>query len=154
MFNKETWKDGERETAIYLKRLGYKIVYTNFSCPVAELDIVSIYPKKLQQKKLENEMKQKLKETDNKTKKDNIKISYKNIIRNVTDLLVITEVKSRSNNKFGYGYDSIDLKKRQHLIRGAKYLLLDKKFENMQVRFDASSVDSGQITYIENSFAL
>ena len=39
MFNKITWKDGEKLTYDYMKKKGYKMVYTNFSCPVAELDI-------------------------------------------------------------------------------------------------------------------
>ncbi len=154
MFNKTTWKYGEKLTYDYMKKKGYKIVYTNFSCPVAELDIVAIFPKKLQIKNLKKELKEKLKNSKNKKQKENFKISYKNIIRNINDLLVITEVKARVNDNFGYGYDAIDLKKRQHLIRGAKYLTKDKRFSNLQVRFDVASIDNGKITYIENAFAL
>ena len=153
MFNKITWKDGEKLTYDYMKKKGYKIVYTNFSCPVAELDIVAIFPKKLQIKKLKSELKEKLKNSTNQKQKENLKISYKNIINKTNDLLIITEVKARINDKFGYGYDAIDLKKRKHLIRGAKYLAKDKKFANLQVRFDVASIDNGEITYFENAFA-
>ena len=32
----------ERAAAIYLKRLGYRIVARNFSCPLGELDLISL----------------------------------------------------------------------------------------------------------------
>ena len=70
---------------------------------------------------------------------------------NTNDLLVITEVKSRSTDDFGKGFDAMDLKKRAHLIRGAKAIKQDRRFESMQVRFDVASVDGGKLEYIENA---
>ena len=45
MFNERTWKEGEKITQEYMKKNGYKIVYTNFSCVGVELDIVAILAK-------------------------------------------------------------------------------------------------------------
>ena len=47
MFNLKTWKDGEHIAQRYMKREGYKIVYTNFAVAGTELDIVAIFPKNL-----------------------------------------------------------------------------------------------------------
>ena len=74
-----------------------------------------------------------------------------NIIKTTNDLLVITEVKARSTDEFGKGFDAMDLKKRAHLIRGAKAIKQDKRFEGMQVRFDVASIDGGKLEYIENA---
>ena len=46
MFNENTWKDGELKTQEYMKRAGYKIIYTNFGCVGAELDVVDNFAKK------------------------------------------------------------------------------------------------------------
>ncbi|MBP3581915.1 MAG: YraN family protein [Clostridia bacterium] len=151
MFNLKTWKDGEHITQRYMKKEGYKIVYTNFSVAGTELDVVAVYPKNLQIKKLKKELKEKLKVEDNRKKQEVLKKSYENIIKTTNDLLVITEVKARSTDEFGKGFDAMDLKKRAHLIRGAKALKQDKRFEGMQVRFDVASVDGGKLEYIENA---
>lgn len=154
MFNKSTWKDGEKQVADYMKKMGYKILYTNFSCPVAELDIVAIYPKNLQIKNLKKEYELKFKQSKSEKELQNLKNSYNMITNSINDILVITEVKARANDKFGHGYDSITKTKKNHMIRGAQYLLNDPKFENLQVRFDVASVDNGKLTYIENAFTI
>ena len=76
----------------------------------------------------------------------------KNALKNLDDLLVITEVKGRETDKFGLGLESISDKKKSNIIRGARYLQTDKRFEKYQIRFDVASVDSGKVTYIENAF--
>ena len=164
MSNDETWKIGEQMAQEFMKKAGYKIVYTNFAERGFELDIVAILPKKIQLKKLKTDTKKKIVElkeklkTDNK--KDKIKAKIKLLKNNISkvkstlkDLLVITEVKSRADDRFGKGCECIDLKKRSHLIRGAKYLTQMQEFKGMQVRFDVASVDYNKITYIENSFS-
>lgn len=152
MYNDETWKLGEQLAQEYMKKHGYKILYTNFAERGFELDIVAILSSKEQYKKLKIETKKKLKtEKSNKVKKL-LKNNLKNIKPTLKDMLVITEVKSRADGRFGKGCECIDLKKRSHLIRGAKYLSQMDKFKGMQIRFDVASVDYGKITYIENSF--
>lgn len=153
MFNEATWKDGEKETLKYMKKQGYEILYTNFSCVGVELDIVAVLKKSLQIKNLKKKLKQNLKDKNcnfsSKTLKNNYKMA-KNSIED--DILVITEVKSRASDKFGTGAFAVSKTKIEHLKRGAKFLLKDKRFENMQVRFDVSSVDSGVVNYIEDAF--
>ena len=107
MFNKYTWKSGEKLAVDYLKKIGYKIKYTNFSCVGVELDIVAILSKKVQQKKLKEELKQKLKNQNNKVYAESIKKAYKNLFNEIKDILIIVEVKSRANEKFGTGADSM-----------------------------------------------
>ena len=60
MFNDDTWKIGEQMAQEYMKKVGYKIVYTNFADRGFELDIVAILSKKMQFKKLKNETKEKV----------------------------------------------------------------------------------------------
>lgn len=152
MYNDETWKMGEELAQQYMKKHGYKIIYTNFAERGFELDIVAILSKKMQFKNLKNETKKKLKDEKSPKVKKLLINNLKNMKPGLKDLLVITEVKSRADDRFGKGCECIDLKKRSHLIRGAKFLTQIEKFKGMQVRFDVASVDYGKITYIENSF--
>ena len=152
MINIKVWKDGERQVADYLKEIGYKIVYTNFSCKIAELDIVAILSKKVQKILIKDEFKQKFKGLSHKSEIKLMKFAFKNKLKNLTDLLIIVEVKARSTKKYGSGLDAISSDKVVHLKRGAELLLKMKQFNNMQPRFDVASVDGGKITYIENAF--
>ena len=152
MYNELTWKNGEKFTREYMENHGYKIVYTNFSCVGVELDIVSILPSKIQKKNLKLELKEKIKIKESSQDKKILKKSYKNLIKNATDLLVITEVKSRKTNLFGTGKDSINEYKINNIKKGARYLITKKEFKNMQIRYDVASVDAGEIDYIENAF--
>lgn len=152
MYNEETWKMGEELAQTYMKKQGYKIIYTNFAVKGFELDIVATLSKKVQLKNLKKELKQKIKLAKTKQEKELLKNNLKTYKNKVNDLLVITEVKARADDRFGKGCECIDLKKRSHLIRGAKFLMQKPEFKSMQVRFDVASVDFGKITYIENSF--
>ena len=152
MFNDLTWRDGEKKTVEYMKQNGYKIVYTNFACAGVELDIVATLSVVEQKKRLKVELKEALEKEKNRKMHKIIKKSYKGMAQNLTDLLVITEVKARSSSKFGIGADAINEFKMNHLKKGAEYLLRDTRFNNMQVRFDVSSVDAGKVNYIEDAF--
>ena len=122
MYNEETWKLGEQLAQQYMKKHGYKIVYTNFAERGFELDIVAILSKKQQFKNLKKETKEKIKNAKTSQEKVLLKNNLKNLQRKLKDLLIITEVKSRADDRFGKGCECIDLKKRSHLIRGAKFL--------------------------------
>lgn len=152
MINVATWKEGELKTVEYMKKLGYKILYTNFYCAHVELDIVAIYSKKLQKHNLKLKLKDKLKTLKTRAEKSIEKQIYVNKLKNVKDLLVVTEVKSRSSSKFGIGAESVTSKKQAHIKRGAEFLLKSKRFQECEVRFDVSSVDAGEVYYIENAF--
>lgn len=150
MFNENTWHSGEKLAQEYMKKNGYKLLYTNFSCVGVELDIVAILPRKIQIKKLKQENKLKI-----KSDKKNAKIykkSLKGYLTEIQDLLVITEVKARETAKYGLGMEAVSDYKKHNIIRGARFLQKDKRFENMQIRFDIASVDGGELTYIENAF--
>ena len=150
MFNDITWKESEQKVQEYLKNNGYKILMTNFSCVGVELDIVSILSKSAQKRILKNQIKQRI--LEDKQNKKIYKNSLKSAIKNLDDLLVITEVKGRETDKFGLGSNSISDKKKSNIIRGARFLQTDKRYEKYQIRFDVASVDAGNITYIENAF--
>lgn len=152
MNNIKVWKEGEKQVADFLINKGYIIVYQNYFVKVAELDIVAILPKKVQKREIKNEFLQQIKGLSNKNQLRLMKFSYKNKIKTLKDLLVIVEVKSRSNSKFGSGFDAVDFNKINHMKHGAEILLKDKKFSEMQVRFDVASVDMGEIMYIEGAF--
>lgn len=152
MFNEITWKTGEDLVASFMKEKGYKIVYRNYRCKIAEIDIVAILSKKVQKHKIIDEFKQKIKQKSKKSEIKFLKMNLKTQIKNLKDLIVITEVKARANQKFGTGIDAISQNKIVHMKRGAEMLLKMKEFENMQPRFDVASVDGGEINYIEGAF--
>ena len=152
MFNKSVWKNGESQVVDYMKNKGYKIVYNNYSQKICELDIVAVLSKKVQICSIKNRNKSKIKDLTDKLQIKMEKYALKNQIKNLKNLLIIVEVKSRSNNKFGMGIDAISNKKILHMKRGAEILLKEKRFNDMQVRFDVASVDGGVLTYIENAF--
>lgn len=152
MFNEITWREGEKQAKEYMEKCGYKIIYTNFFCAGVELDIVSILPKEIQEKKLKKETKQKIKNAPDKKTKLVLKQIYENLKTTLEDMLVITEVKARSSDRYGTGSEAVDDFKVANIKRGADFLLSKKEYEGMQVRFDIASVDSGKLSYIENAF--
>lgn len=151
MFNELVWKGGEKKTVEFMEKRGFKVVKTNFSCVGVELDVISILPKAVQKKNLKIQLKKLLKRSDRKEKKM-LKISYKTRMKQVDDLLVITEVKARSNDGFGEGKESVSEQKQFNIIRGARYLQTLPEFAKYQIRFDVASVDSGEINYTEDAF--
>ena len=73
-------------------------------------------------------------------------------MKQVNDLLIITEVKARTTDKFGEGKESVNEQKKYNLVRGARYLQTLPEFAKYQIRFDVASVDYGRVFYIENAF--
>ncbi len=152
MFNKITWKEGEALAKKYMQENGYKIIFTNFQCVGAELDIVAILPRREQIKRLEAELKANLNQEQDKQTRAFFKANFKNLKKNLRDILVITEVKARSNSAFGTGLEAVDKNKVYHMKRGADVLLQRREFSSLQVRFDIASVDDNKVTYYENAF--
>ena len=77
MYNDETWKIGEQLAQEYMKKHGYKIVYTNFAERGFELDIVAILPKKKQIKNFKQETKEKVKKAKTEKQKVLLKNNFK-----------------------------------------------------------------------------
>lgn len=150
MFKETTWRDSEKKVQQYMKKRGYRIIHTNFSCVGVELDIVALLPKKIQKNNLKQEYKTKM--LEDKARRKVYKHSLKASLKLVSDLLIITEVKGRETDKYGLGSEAISDHKRENIIRGARFLQKDKKYSKMQFRFDIASVDAGKITYIEDGF--
>lgn len=150
MFNELTWRESELKVQDYMKNKGFKIVETNFSCVGVELDIVALLSKSVQKKQMKKDMIRKVRA--DRVNRNVYKNSLKNALKELRDLLVITEVKGRENDKYGMGLEAISEQKKHNIIRGARFLQKDEKFKKYQIRFDVASVDSGEITYIENAF--
>lgn len=150
MFKEKTWKDGEELVQKYMKKHGYKIKMTNFSCVGIELDIVAILPRSVQLKTQKLAYKKRI--LTDKANKKIYKHSFRNYKNTIRDLLVITEVKARETDKYGKGFEAISDYKKQNIKRGARFLQTDKVYSKYQIRFDVASVDGGKVTYIEDAF--
>ena len=152
MIDEKVWKSGEEIAAKYMKKCGYKIITTNYRERGFELDIVAFYSRGKQIKKLRDEFRQKMSTVQTYEEVKTIRDVFYNQKKMLKKLLVITEVKARTSNKFGKGYDAVSETKQEKLVLGAKFLQKQKKFKKCNARFDVASIDSGNITYIENAF--
>jgi len=69
--------------------------------------------------------------------------------------LVFIEVKTRSNNFFGYPFEAVDAKK-QHKLKNLALLYLKKQKRDCAVRFDVLSIrisdDKKDIEHIKDAF--
>ena len=66
-------------------------------------------------------------------------------------VLVFVEVKRRSSDKFGQGFESVTKRKQQRIISAAKHYCVVNNIEKL-CRFDVISIDGKEITHIENAF--
>lgn len=95
-------------------------------------------------------------------KKKGYKILHKNyrcfygeidIVAKDKEFIVFVEVKTRSSNLYGRGSDAVDYKKQRKIIQTAENYINEFRLKTA-VRFDVISIDSGEITHIENAFSL
>jgi len=74
------------------------------------------------------------------------------------ELLVVVEVRQRSNRDFGGAIASIDAGKRRRLRRATAYfLLVNRRWRGRRVRFDAVAIDGppeedAEITWVRAAF--
>ncbi|MFH1837979.1 MAG: YraN family protein [Candidatus Kuenenbacteria bacterium] len=72
--------------------------------------------------------------------------------------IIFVEVKTRTNQNFGYPEESIDSRKQNKIIRAAQNYLFEKKIISENYRFDVISVEINQLTkkasirHIKNAF--
>lgn len=142
MQNKIKGNLGEAVAENFLKSKGYVFVERNYKCKGSEIDLIFIDPVKRQKKEI-------IQDINQGTIKKELKKSLFNLLQNV---LVFVEVKFRTNNKFGEAFESVDVKKQQHIIRGAHAFLKENKLENNNIRFDIISIDGDNITHIKQAF--
>ncbi len=67
------------------------------------------------------------------------------IVKN-KDQLVFVEVKTRTNQNFGYPEESIDSRKQNKIIRTAQNYLYKEKIFSENYRFDVISIEINQLT--------
>jgi putative endonuclease len=67
------------------------------------------------------------------------------------DKLIFVEVKTRSNERFGRGFEAVTHKKIDKIRKVATVYLLQKNLQT-EVRFDVISIDGEEITHIEGAF--
>lgn len=72
------------------------------------------------------------------------------IIAKKNGTIVFVEVKFRSNLKFGYGVEAVDLKKIRKIYKSAKIYLIKNKMLSCEVRFDCISFLGERISWIKN----
>jgi putative endonuclease len=74
------------------------------------------------------------------------------------DQIVFVEVKTRTNQNFGYPEEAIDFRKQNKIIRTALNYLFEKKIVSENYRFDVISIEMNQSTqkvkikHIKNAF--
>ncbi len=67
--------------------------------------------------------------------------------------LVFVEVKERSTGFYGYGCESVDLRKQSRICQAARYYMMKERIApDMPVRFDVVTIDRGRIRLIRNAF--
>lgn len=67
--------------------------------------------------------------------------------------LVFVEVKYRSDKRAGYGYEAVDYRKQQRIIRTAQWYLAEKKtLWERPCRFDVLSFLREEVTLIKDAF--
>lgn len=72
--------------------------------------------------------------------------------------LIVVEVRTTRGTRFGYGYESVDLRKRRQVRRLALLYLQEKELYHLPVRFDVISVLLGKddrpksIRHLEGAF--
>lgn len=79
------------------------------------------------------------------------------LIARKKNLLIFVEVKRRTSSIFMQPVESINLKKRRDIIRGAKYYLLSNDlYDKVDVRFDVITIkdDNGNLEHYEDAFRI
>lgn len=82
------------------------------------------------------------------------KIGEIDIICRTKKNLIFVEVKSRSNSKYGYPREAVDIKKQKKIRRISSLYLLENNLKNIQFRYDVLEVNlnTEKINHIENAF--
>ncbi len=69
------------------------------------------------------------------------------------ETLAIIEVRSRSRADFGSAFESVDARKRGHLIHAAQlFLAAHAEHHTREVRFDVVALDGGQLQWLKAAF--
>lgn len=58
------------------------------------------------------------------------------------ETVVFVEVRTKKNNNYGYGFETVNKKKQEQLLKMANMYLSAKKWWNRNIRFDVISIDA------------
>ena len=64
--------------------------------------------------------------------------------------IVFVEVKTRGNQKFGYGIEAVDVHKQKHIKNTARYFIYKYHLEKSSIRFDVIEVYLNEKKYYLN----
>jgi putative endonuclease len=79
------------------------------------------------------------------------KLGEIDLIAEKDDFIVFVEVKTRSNDKFGKGFEAVVNKKIDKIRRVAMLYMIQKDLQK-EIRFDVISIDNNVVTHIEGAF--
>ncbi len=85
------------------------------------------------------------------------KIGEIDIIALHNDILVFVEVKSRSNTKYGYGYEAVNYKKQRKIIHTSLIYIRNNNLDDKQLRYDIIEVyltNKPSLNHIKDAFCL
>jgi putative endonuclease len=85
------------------------------------------------------------------------KIGEIDIIALSNDIVVFVEVKSRTNTKYGYAFEAVNISKQRKIINTSFIYIKNNKMDNFQLRYDIIEVyltNNLSINHIENAFCL
>ena len=77
------------------------------------------------------------------------------IIAKNDDYYVFIEVKYRKSSKYGLGYEAVNKKKQNTIMKVAEFYMYKNKIPfDSKVRFDVVSIDNDSINIFKNAFPL
>jgi len=76
------------------------------------------------------------------------------IIARKGNLVIFVEVKVRSGNEFGRGFEAVNRFKRENIVNVARYYIEKYNLMDCNVRFDVVSIEKGRMYYIQDAFQL
>lgn len=142
MRNIDKGKIGEEKAKAYLVKDGYKFVESNYKVKGSEIDLIFIEPVKQQIKELDKDI------LEGKINKD----LRSGLIKNMQNILVFVEVKSRSSKRFGEPFEAVNYFKQKHIQRGAEQFKREYNLDNVMTRFDIVSIVGENIEHIKDVF--
>lgn len=85
------------------------------------------------------------------------KLGEIDVIAQYNDILVFIEVKSRTNLKYGYAFEAVNLRKQRKIINTSLMYIRSKRMDDFQLRYDIIEVyltNNYRINHITNAFCL
>ena len=75
------------------------------------------------------------------------------IMTDKSNSVVFVEVKYRSSSDYGSAQSFVHRKKQEKIIKTALHYIKERKYQNVELRFDVTAVTPGHIEHIPNAFS-